>query len=158
MIPGDARPAAQPSPGAAPRALQAALAAEHAAVYGYGIVGAQLSGERQQQVRGAWNAHKSARDRLREMVRDAGATPSPAAPRYGMPHPVTGAESALRLAVHLEDRVAGAYLEVVASAGQAQRRFATAAIRECAVRAARWRGSTVPFPGMPDGLGRKSGP
>lgn len=147
------------SPQPAPqRALQAALAAEHAAVYGYGIVGARLSGARGKRAREAWNAHRSARDRLRERVRQAGATPTPAAPAYGLPHRVTGTETAVRLAVHLEDRVAGAYLELVAAGDEDQRRFAAAATQECAVRAAHWRGSSVAFPGLPEDFGRASGP
>lgn len=138
-------------------ALQAALAAEHAAVYGYGIVGAYLSGQREERARKAWNAHRASRDRIRDMLRGAGATPTPAAPGYGLPHRVTGTESALRLAIHLEDRAAGAYLELVAAGDGRHRRFAAAATQECAVRAARWRGSSAPLPGLPERFSRASG-
>lgn len=136
--------------------MQAALAAEHAAVYGYGIVGAHLSGQREQRARKAWDAHRASRDRIRDMLRGAGATPTPAAPGYGLPHRVTGTESALRLAIQLEDRTAGAYLELVAAGDGKHRRFAAAATQECAVRAARWRGSPVPLPGLPEGFSRAS--
>jgi hypothetical protein len=38
-------------------ALQGALAAEHAAVYGYGVVGAMLAGTAQVDARADWTAH-----------------------------------------------------------------------------------------------------
>ncbi len=134
---------------AAAEALQAALAAEHAAVYGYGIVGAHLSGERRDRARAAWNAHRAARDRLRSLLRAAGQSPSPAAPDYSLPFPVRSADAAVRLATRLEERVAGAYAEVVAAGDAKLRRFAANEMRECALRATGWRGSSVPFPGLP---------
>ncbi|NED21451.1 DUF4439 domain-containing protein, partial [Streptomyces sp. SID9913] len=46
------------------RALQAALAAEHAAVYGYGVVGGRIGKERAPQARSAYDAHRARRDTL----------------------------------------------------------------------------------------------
>lgn len=131
--------------------MQAALAAEHAAIHGYGVVGAHLSGRRRERARDAWNAHRAARDRLRSMLRQAGATPAPAAPDYALPHPVSGRESAVRLATRLEERVAAAYAELVAASQARRRRYAAKEIRDCALRAAHWRNSSTPFPGLPDG-------
>lgn len=128
--------------------IQEALAAEHAAVYGYGVVGAQLSGNRRKWARDAWNAHRAARDRLRRVLRAAGVTPTAAASDYTLPSRVTDPESAVRLAQRLEERVAGAYAEVVASADATLRRAAAEEMQECARRAARWRGASVPFPGL----------
>lgn len=135
-------------------ALQDALAAEHAAIFGYGIAGARLSGDRRDRALDAWNAHRAARDRLRDLIREAGASPTPAEPSYRLPGEVSDAASAARLATRLEERVAAAYVELVAAAETRLRHFAAAAARDCAVRAAQWRGSTVPFPGLPKRPGR----
>ena len=40
------------------RALQAALAAEHAAVYGYGVVGGRIGERRRTEARTAYDAHR----------------------------------------------------------------------------------------------------
>lgn len=129
--------------------LQQALSAEHAAVYGYGVVGARLSGKRRRWAREAWNAHRAARDRLRAELRAAGASPTPAAPDYLLPSRVTDTDSAVRLALRLEERVTAAYAELVASADGQLRRTAAQEMQENARRAARWRGEPVPFPGLP---------
>ena len=63
-------------------ALQAALAAEHAAVYGYGIVGATVTGDTETLARADWLAHQEARDTLEAMLVKLGATPVAASPAY----------------------------------------------------------------------------
>ncbi|HET6359230.1 DUF4439 domain-containing protein, partial [Streptomyces sp.] len=45
-------------------AIQAALAAEHAAVYGYGVVGGRIGEAREAEVRAAYAAHRARRDAL----------------------------------------------------------------------------------------------
>ncbi|HEY9367068.1 DUF4439 domain-containing protein, partial [Streptomyces sp.] len=52
------------------------------------------------------------------------------------------------LAAELEDRVAGVYSDLVRAAQGPLRADAAAALREAAVRAARWRGGDVTFPGL----------
>ena len=56
-------------------AAQAALAAEHAAVYGYGVVGGQVAASRKAEARQAYDAHRAARDALVRTVTDLGGTP-----------------------------------------------------------------------------------
>ncbi|MFB7599580.1 ferritin-like domain-containing protein [Streptomyces sp. NPDC056160] len=130
------------------RALQAALAAEHAAVYGYGVVGGRIGERRRGQARSAYDAHRARRDALVRQVRDLGGSPVAAAAGYTLPFPVPDSAAAVRFAAELEDRVAGVYSDLVrASAGQ-RRRDAAGALREAAVRAARWRGGSVAFPGL----------
>ena len=70
------------------RALQAALDAEHAAVYGYGAVGAHLTGARQKAAVRYWVAHQMARDTLAAMITALGAQPVAAAAAYQLPFPV----------------------------------------------------------------------
>ena len=97
-------------------ALQGALAAEHAAVYGYGVVGAMLAGTGQADARTDWTAHQVARDNLATMLTGLGATPVAASPAYQLPFAVTSAQSAARLAATLEEGVTRAYLALVAVA------------------------------------------
>ena len=129
-------------------ALQAALAAEHAAVYGYGIAGAHLTGGSQATAQQYWTAHRDARDELISMITARGMVPVAALAYYDLPFPVTGAASAAALAAHLEDGTAAGYLAVVAVQDQLLRAFGATALQPCALRAARWRGSTVAFPGL----------
>jgi Domain of unknown function (DUF4439) len=131
------------------QALQAALAAEHAAVYGYGVVGAMFSGTEQARARTDWKLHQEARDTLEAMIVQLGATPVAASAAYRLPFAVADARSARRLAATLEDGVTQAYLGLVAVTDRALRTFGALAMQPPADRAAAWRGSTVAFPGMP---------
>jgi hypothetical protein len=130
------------------RALQAALAAEHAAVYGYGVVGGRIREGRRGEARSAYDAHRARRDALAREVRDLGGEPVAAAAGYALPFAVPDSSAAVRLAAELEDRVAGVYSDVVRSAEGERRAAAAEALREAAVRAVRWRGESVAFPGL----------
>ncbi|WP_407561533.1 DUF4439 domain-containing protein [Streptomyces sp. 184] len=129
-------------------AAQRALAAEHAAVYGYGVVGARARGGRAAEARAGYDAHRARRDALSRVVRDLGDPPQPAAAAYALPFAVPDEAAAVRLATELEDRIAGSYADLVRAADGDLRRDAAAALREAAVRAARWRGGSVAFPGL----------
>jgi Domain of unknown function (DUF4439) len=136
------------------QALQAALAAEHAAVYGYGVAGAMLSGAEQAVARSDWTAHQKARDTLQAMITKLGATPVAASAAYELPFTVHDARSARLLAAVLEDGVTQAYLGIVAVPDGTLRTFGALAMQPPANRGAAWRGSTVAFPGMPSSLNR----
>ena len=142
-------PAKKPTGPTAVSALQGALAAEHAAVYGYGVIGAMVTGNAETMAKADWLAHQDARDTLEAMLVKLGATPVAADPAYQLPFPVTGEASAVRLAVLLEDGVVQAYLGVVAVTDVTLRSFGALAMQPPANRAVVWRGSTVAFPGMP---------
>ncbi|WP_432087503.1 DUF4439 domain-containing protein [Streptomyces sp. bgisy095] len=129
-------------------ATQAALAAEHAAVYGYGVVGGRIGAERRAEAAAAYEAHRARREVLRRAVRDLGGAPVVAAAAYELPFGVADPAGAVRLAAVLEDRVAGVYSDLVRATEGPARREAAAALREAAVRAARWRGGDVTFPGL----------
>jgi len=130
-------------------ALQGALAAEHAAVYGYGVVGALTTGASRSRAQADWLAHQEARDSLEQMLVKLGATPVAASPAYQLPFPVTGEASAVRLAAALEDGVTQAYLGLVAVTERTLRSFGAQAMQAPAIRSVAWRGTTVAFPGMP---------
>ena len=139
---------ASPSPTAAVRALQAALAAEHAAVYGYGVAGAHLAGTRQRAAARDWTAHQAARDTLAAMITALGAQPVEAATAYRLPFPVRNRAAAVKLAAFLEDRVAAAYLGLVALGDARLRAFGARAVRSAALRGVGWRGRSLAFPGL----------
>lgn len=130
-------------------ALQAALSGEHAAVWAYGVVGARLVPARVADARLALDAHRGQRDALDAVIRAAGAEPVVAEAAYALPSPVRTSSSALALAVLVEERLAALYGDVVsASTTRPTRVLAIAALQDAAVRAARWRGGSVPFPGL----------
>jgi Domain of unknown function (DUF4439) len=130
-------------------ALQAALTAEHAAVYGYGVIGAHLTGSRQSTATSDWVAHQEARDKLEAMLQARDAQPVAAAVAYRLPVQVRTPAQAASLAVLLEERITTAYLGLVAQATPAVRTFGAQQVQVSALRAAYWRGSTVAFPGLP---------
>ncbi|SDM24230.1 DUF4439 domain-containing protein [Streptomyces wuyuanensis] len=129
-------------------AAQAALAAEHAAVYAYGVVGGRVGEARRAEAAAAYAAHRARRDALERMVRDLGGRPVAAQAAYTLPFAVPDTAAAVRLAAVLEDRVAGVYSDLVRAARGPQRHDAAVALREAAVRAVRWRGTGVAFPGL----------
>jgi len=133
---------------AAVAALQAALAAENSAVYGYGVAGAHLAGARRAAAVRNWVAHQNARDTLTAMLAARGAQPVAAAAAYELPFDVHGAAAAVALATLLEDRLSAAYLGLVGLSDPALRAFGARAVRVAALRAAAWRGSTLAFPGL----------
>jgi hypothetical protein len=70
---------------------------------------------------------------------------------------VPDSPTAVRLAAELEDRVAGVYSDLVRATTGARRREAAGALREAAVRAVRWRGGSVAFPGLAERTGTDTG-
>lgn len=130
------------------RALQSALAAEQAAVYGYGVAGAYLAGGTQAEAAADWVAHQEARDALEAMLRSRGAQPAPAAVAYELPIQVRTGNDAVSLAIMIEDRLTTAYLGLVTVPAVDVREFGARQVQACALRAAAWRGSTVAFPGL----------
>ncbi len=119
--------------------LQDALGAEHAAVYGYGVVGAHLTGPALTVARAADALHRTRRDQLVVRLTALGARPVPAEPAYLLPFPVTDAPTALRLAAYLEDRAVAVWRAVLPDTDGELRTFALAAMVDGAVRATRWR-------------------
>jgi Domain of unknown function (DUF4439) len=129
-------------------ALQAALTAENAAVYGYGVAGAHLAGGRQKAAAQDWAAHEAARDTLAAMITTLGHQPAAAATAYRLPFPVRDGQAAVMLAAFLEDRVTAAYLGLVALSNARLRAFGARAMQSAALRATSWRGQTLAFPGL----------
>ncbi|MBT2213815.1 DUF4439 domain-containing protein [Actinomadura sp. NEAU-AAG5] len=147
-------PAPRDAPKSDSKALQTALAAEHAAVYGYGTLGARLRGGLQQAAKDAWNAHRAQRDRLSAIL---SVPPVPASAAYRLPVRVASARSAVQLAAALEDGLVPAYVGLAGASSPDLRHLAADGAQIAAARSARWRsaaGEPAPpaaFPGLPSG-------
>ena len=148
----------EPAAAAEAEALNAALAAEHAAVWGYGVVGAALPPDRRDLAAAAEGAHRDARDRLVAALSERDTEPVGPEGAYELPFPLLSAADAAELAVTLEDGVAAAYVRVLGDAAEsATRRLAVDALGATEVRAVAWRARaqqtpvTNPFPGLPEG-------
>ena len=129
-------------------ALQKVLAAEHAVVFGYGVAGARLDGAARRQAQRSWNSHRAARDDLSARVAGLGGEPVAAAATYALPSPVRSAADARTLATLLEERLAAVWADAVLHLTGDLRDLAVEGLRGAAVAAARWRGGSVPFPGL----------
>lgn len=132
-------------------ALQAALAAEDAAIFGYGVAGAHLSGNRKSAAEQDWTGHNEARDTLSAMISALGVAPTAGPAFYRLPFEVNDPASAAELAAYLEEGVTRAYLGLVAVSDQRLRTFGALAMQASAERAAFWRGTTEAFPGLEAG-------
>lgn len=144
----------QPSPRADANELAAlaeALAGEHAAVYAYGVVGAQAGRSHRRAAADRLVAHGLQRDLLAAQLSTAGATPPPAAePAYALPFEVRTVADARRLAAHVELAVAATYADLVAASAPPRRSQAARWLAQCAVAAHHWGGPPHAFPGLPE--------
>jgi len=129
--------------------MQAALAAEQAASYAYGVIGSHMTGSKFTAASAAWLEHERARDSLISMIIARGGQPHPAAAAYRLPITITTAAQAISLATILERQVAAAYLGLVAVPDPALRTFAGERMQGATVRAVRWSGHSQAFPGLP---------
>ena len=132
-------------------ALQSALAAVNAAIYGYGVAGAQLGAAGRKLAVQDWTQHEIARDRLEAMLTALGVKPVAAQPAYQLPFPVHGTRAAISLAGYLENQVAAAYLGIVALDDPRLRAWGARQAQACALRATTWLGRTAAFPGLTAG-------
>ncbi|MEU1729098.1 ferritin-like domain-containing protein [Nonomuraea sp. NPDC005692] len=130
--------------------LRKALAAEHAAVFAYGLLGARTTGSLRDLTGAAYEAHRARRDQLRNLITGRGEKPNESEPSYALPYVPTGAVQAARLAVQLENGITAAYLELAAAGDPALRKYAALAMQESATRAYAFHPAPpAAFPGMP---------
>ena len=121
-------------------ALQQLLATEHAAVYGYGIVGGRLIRSEETSASAALAAHENRRDAIIRMLHDSHAEPVAALPAYQPRTPVVDRRSALLLAIALEEDCAAACTPVLSATDDATtRRTAVGWLTDMAVRDQLWR-------------------
>jgi hypothetical protein len=137
-------------------ALQKALAAAHAAVWGYGVVGAALGAENRAPAATAEAAHRDVRDSVTALLEERDVDPVGAEGGYTLPFPVLSAVDAATLGVVLEDGVAAAWVRVLDQAAErSTRALAVEALSAAEVRAVAWRAAagqtpvTAALPGLP---------
>jgi len=137
-------------------ALAEALAAEHAAVWGYGVVGAALGGDGQASAATSEAAHRDVRDQVVALLASRKADAPGAKGGYALPFPVLSQLDAAALAAVLEDGVAAAWARVLDQAAErSTRELAVGVLSGAEVRAVGWRGAagqtpvTRALPGLP---------
>lgn len=135
-------------------ALQEALAAEHAAVYVYGVVGGRLSvaafPDTAALVRSAYDAHRGRRDRLRSLIADRGADPVPAAAAYDVAASGRSADTLTAAAREVEVGCSEVYAQLVSATTGPLRRLAVEALTDTAVRSLELGAEPTAYPGAPE--------
>lgn len=134
--------------------LQSTLAAEHAAVWIYGVLGGQTSTSSQARLAKAlgtaYALHRGRRDQLIRWVRDASETPVAAEVAYELPNAASTATEIRATALEVEDRCCGAYADMVGRTTGAQRTWAINALIDAAKREMSFGGVAEVLPGIPD--------
>ncbi|WP_369134389.1 ferritin-like domain-containing protein [Modestobacter sp. I12A-02662] len=137
-------------------ALQEALAAAYAAIWGYGVVGAAVPPETRPAVATAEQAHRDVRDELLTLLSSRDVQPVSAEAAYDLRFPVLSAVDAAALAVTLEEGAATAWTWVLDQAAErGTRELAVAALTATELRAVVWRAQagrtpvTTALPGLP---------
>ncbi len=135
-----------------PALLTALVEAQHAAVYGYAVLGARLDEGRRGEARASSDVHRVSRDALSARLRELGAPVPASLPAYDVE--VADAPGALALAVRLEEGLGVRWRDLVSGTDDpALRRLGVEGLSQTAVRAAQWRrltgtsSATVAFPG-----------
>jgi hypothetical protein len=128
--------------------LLKALAAEHAAVYVYGLLAARNSGRLRSSLTSAYNAHRRRRDQFRTLVTERGGAPVEAEVSYALPFEPDGSTESVRLATFVEEGVTAAYLELVAVEDALIRRVAAMAMQESVTRSYTLRPEIIALPGL----------
>jgi len=134
-------------------ALQETLAAEHAAVYVYGVLGgraAPLTDPRlHTALAAAYDAHVGRRDQLRRMVTALGGDPVAAEPAYRLPRTLTSAARIAARALLTERSCVAQYGALVAAADPgATRAWAVVALGEGALAELDFSGHPQALPGV----------
>jgi hypothetical protein len=120
-------------------ALFDAVATEHAAIYGYGIVSAHSSPDENELVSRALAQHRERREAAIAMLTEGSAKAPLPAVGYQLPFAVNNPVDAAKLAVRMENDCAVAWRAVIEQATSEQdRAFGVTALTESAVLAARW--------------------
>lgn len=132
-------------------ALQEALAAEHAAVYVVGALGAKASESRQPAVYAAltdsYREHRRNRDRLTVLISAQGVEPVAAEVAYDVPAGLRTAAQLNDAALRVEHRIVKTFGQLIESTTGAERRWALVALNSAAVRQVEFRGTPELFPG-----------
>lgn len=132
-------------------AMQTTLAAEHAAIYVYGTLGAQTSQSATPElfaaISSAYAEHRGRRDLLAREITDLGGTPVASAPSYELPQRLGTVAAVTGAGLGLERSCAATYAWLVANTVGPKRRWAIGALTDAAVRELVFRGTPEMLPG-----------
>jgi rubrerythrin len=135
-------------------ALQTALAAEHAAVYLYGVLAGRtapgVTPELADNLAAAYREHRDRRDELAAMVREVGSEPVAAAPVYDVPLPLDTPGAQRGAAVDAEQAATQTYAALVADTVGDTRSWGIAALTAAAIREVSFGARARRFPGAPE--------
>ena len=134
--------------------LQTALAAEHAAVYVFAVLGGRTSRadspDLYAAVRTAYDTHRGRRDRLQSLIADGGAKPAGPEAAYATPPRLDSVRGLRRAAAAIERRCAATYAYVVGVSTGADREWAVGALTDAAVRSLSFGAAPSALPGVED--------
>ncbi len=132
-------------------AVQATLAAEHAAVYVLGVLGAQTSQSASPALFGAlsesYATHRGRRDHLTRLLVDLGVAPVATEPFYDVPEALGTTDAVNDRALELERSCSATYAYLVGSTTGEVRAWAVRTLHVTAVRELVFRGTPEMFPG-----------
>jgi hypothetical protein len=139
-------------------ALQRTLAAEHAAVYVFGVLGGRAAVLGESPLRpalaAAYDAHLARRDRLRVLVTAAGGDPVAAEAAYDVLRPLTTPAQITAEALRVERACVSTYAALVAATTGADRLWAVETLGAGALSELTFGGPPLPLPGLPAGFAR----
>jgi hypothetical protein len=128
---------------AGPGAWFDAVAAEHAAIYGYGLVSAHVMPDDNKLVSESVAEHRDRREAAVTLMTGRSITVPMPAVGYQLPMAVDSPAAAATLAIRMESDCAVAWRAVLeqtsGDTAEQDRAFAGTALTQCAVLAARWR-------------------
>ncbi|WP_017592452.1 ferritin-like domain-containing protein [Nocardiopsis potens] len=132
-------------------ALQDALRAAHAAVYGYTYIGARSEGGDRDRAGRFMDAHRAQRDTFREELVARKADPAPTEAAYPLPDS-DDPDELRRHARSLEETAAQSALQLAgaASGSGTLRELAANALQAAVARSLEWGGDLPAFPGYPE--------
>ncbi|MFY9190344.1 MAG: ferritin-like domain-containing protein, partial [Lawsonella sp.] len=120
--------------------LSKALEAEYAAIFGYGVVSAYISGTRNSSVAKVWSAHRARRNRILKFMRTNDLTPPEPELAYTSEKGVWDNLTAIQLAARIEEDCAVAWSQALQNSVAAEsRKLAVQALLSCVEWVARWR-------------------
>ncbi|GAA2782824.1 ferritin-like domain-containing protein [Saccharopolyspora taberi] len=139
----------------AAEALRAALGAEHAAIWTYGLAGAFADKPRvREAIEDAMNTHRGHRDGADRLIRAAGQTPPAAQPAYDA-GTLTDEKSAVQLLIKVENDCQIGWRSVLENTEDPElRRTALDGLTTSATRATRWRLTIGQHPAAPEFPGK----
>lgn len=128
-------------------AVEAALEAEQAAVYTYGVLGSRATGPERTAMQEAYDAHRDRRDALLDFAHARRITP-PAGAVFATPGGIDTPAGRQSAAAAIETSCLGPYAALVGASSGELRGWAAAALGDCAVRAVGFNAPATALPGL----------